>query len=113
MEPQYSRPGVIPQPPRPGELGVISYRMVQLLRETRPFLLFVAVYGFVVAGLMALAALGMIGTAVLSREVPSAMAGALVLAGVLYVFGAVAALFWSFILHRYAAALRKVEQGGR
>jgi hypothetical protein len=104
---------MIPQPARPGDLGVISHRMVQLLRETRPFLLFVAVYGFIVAGLMALAALGMIGTAVLSREVPSVMAGALVLVGGLYVFGAVAALFWSFTLHRYAAALRKVEQGGR
>ncbi|HEX6898687.1 MAG TPA: hypothetical protein VF789_03195 [Thermoanaerobaculia bacterium] len=113
MEPQYPRPGMIPQAPRPGELGVISYRMVQLLRETRPFLLFVAVYGFIVAGLMALAALGMIGTAVLSREVSSAMAGALVLAGGLYILGAVAALFWSFTLHRYAAAIRKVEQGGR
>ena len=116
MEPQYPRPGVTPQPPRQGEPGVVSHRMVQLLRETRPFLTFVTVYGFIVAGLMTLAALGMIGTAVLSREVPSSLAGVLVLTGGLYVFAAVAILVWSFTLHRYAGALRKVEQmeqGGR
>jgi hypothetical protein len=83
--------------------------MVQLLRETRPWVRFLAGYGFVVSVLLLLGALGSMVYAVITPG----RVGGLVGIAVAYALISVVTLVWAFPLYRYASSIRQVEAGGR
>lgn len=107
MEPQQPRPGTSPL--RAGDYGYITYRMVQLLRETRPWVRLLAGYGFLASALMLLGALALMVYAVTTPG----RQGYLVGVGVGYALISIVTLFWAFPLHRYASSIRRIEAGGR
>ena len=107
MEPQQIRPGV--PPPRTGEFGYVTHRMVQLLRATRPWVRFMAAYGFVMSVLLLLGALSLMIYVVIT---PGRLGGLMAVA-IAYAVISIVTLICAFPLHRYASFIRQIEAGGR
>lgn len=107
MEPQQHRPGLGPS--RTGEFGYVTHRMVQLLRATRPWVRFLAVYGFVMSALLLLGAVSLMIYVVIT---PGRL-GALIGVAVGYAVISIVTLICAFPLHRYASFIQQVETGGR
>jgi hypothetical protein len=90
---------------RPVPQAGVPQAIVDLLAQTRPWVTFLAVLGFVVCGFLGLAGIvGSIGGAFVKPR--------FALVGVVYVLLAVFYLFPSLFLMRYSRAIRKLTQGG-
>lgn len=90
--------------------GPITPLMIEHLRSTKPWVRFISVMLFISVGLIFVAALGLL---LIGAGMPGMAGGGLnvgiaimyIMLGILYVFPA-------YFLHRYASAIRDIEQGG-
>jgi hypothetical protein len=86
--------------------GPITRGMVEHLRDTRPWVLFVSILGFVGAGFMVVLALAVAVIGALPTESDElGLAGGIALAAV-YLLGALLYVVFAFRLYQYAAAIR-------
>ena len=86
------------QPPRPTEV-VLNDRVLELLRQTKPWVRFLSVMGFIICGLMLLTGLGT-GLTGVSTGRPE-MIGM----GILYPIMSILYIFPSLFLFRYASCI--------
>jgi len=97
----------------PEEYGAVTAAMVQSLVETRPWVYFLAVLGFVVAGFMVLAAIVAFAVVAFAQSFSSDFGAGGVVIGAMYaVFYIVIAglyLWVSYYLYRYATAIRELK----
>jgi len=96
-----------------GEYGAVTAAMVQSLVETRPWVFFIAVLGFIMAGFMVLLAFFIFAVAAFAQGFASELgAGGLVI-GAMYalIYVVVGGLYlWvSYSLYRYATAIRELQ----
>lgn len=104
MEP-LAQPRIGMEVPRAREYGPISYRMVQLFRETKPWARFVGVYSLVMAGLLFLFAL-LCAYGAVAGHAPAAI---MLSAAIFYVVGALLSLFWGYFANQYASSIGSIE----
>jgi hypothetical protein len=110
-------PGFQPRTPQPRtgmdvakEYGNVSYRMIQLFRETKPWARFVGVYSLVMAGVLFLFAM-LCAYAAVAGDAPAAI---MLSAAVFYVVVALLSLFWGYFANQYASSIGSIEaQRGR
>ncbi|MFP5284752.1 MAG: hypothetical protein ACLGI9_03345, partial [Thermoanaerobaculia bacterium] len=107
-------PGLQPRTPQPRtgvdvarEYGTVSYRMIQLFRETKPWARFVGVYSLVMAGVLFLFAL-LCAYAAVVGDAPAAI---MLSAAVFYVVVALLSLFWGYFANQYASSIGSIETG--
>jgi hypothetical protein len=89
-----------PRAPAPAS-GEVPAAILETMRQTRPWVLFLGVLGFVGCGLMVIAALGMAVTSGIAKWM-----------GLAYLVLAVIYLFPSLSLCRYGAAIRRLLAAG-
>ena len=96
-----------------GEYGAVTAAMVQSLVETRPWVYFIAVLGFVMAGFMVLAAIVAFAVVAFAQSFSSDFgAGGFVIGAtyaVIYLVLAGLYLWISYYLYRYATAIRELQ----
>jgi hypothetical protein len=90
---------------RSDEQLVLSPRVIDLMRNTGPWVRFLAILAYIFAGLLALGGIFMLVQSATARFRPVPPA-----AGVLYLVLAVVYLFPAGYLSRYASALRRLQQ---
>ena len=83
-------PGMWPMP----EAGIVTAEVLRSMRETRPWVRFLAVMGFIGSGLVVLSGLGMLGTM-----------GPMSWIGLVYLLMAALYFFPALHLHRYAGSI--------
>lgn len=106
-EQEFYRPPQADLTAAPAAEAGLTRRMVELLSQTRPWVLLIAIMGFVVTGLMVLGGLGLAVAVAVSDFEPQFLA-----IGVLYVFIALIYFFPCLFLLRFAGAIRKLGYGG-
>lgn len=102
-----------------GGTGVMSERIVASLRKTRPWVLFMAILGFIFTAFMVIASIPMIlGGSMLLGGAGADMAaagfpatGLMVGMGVMYLLMAVVSFMASLYLLRYSSALKRAVTG--
>ena len=87
----------------------VSDNMLDSLKATRPWVKFLAILGFIVCGLMALAALAFLGGA---SMVGGPMASLGPVLGVVYLLLVVLYFFPCLYLFRYAGAIARIPEAG-
>lgn len=87
--------------------GGITPRMIELLRKTRPWVLFLAVLGLIVTVLVVVLGFGF-GVVMLASGENQEMA----VLGVIYLFMALIYFFPCYYLLKYAAAIKSLVGGG-
>jgi hypothetical protein len=100
----------------PAPEGALTTRMIESLRQTKPWVRLMSIFGFVGAGLMVLGGLFMILAGVLGGAASRSMGGALrgapmVFMGVLYLLLAALYVYPSLLLFRYASAIGRALGG--
>jgi len=88
----------------------VSENMLDSLKATRPWVKFLAILGFIVCGLMALAALAFLGGA---SRMPGPMAGFGPVMGVVYLLLVLLYFFPCLYLYRYAGAIARIPAAGQ
>ncbi len=108
MEPNeiYRPPQSDLTPPAPAGDGGITPRMTELLKKTRPWVLFIAILGLVLTGLIVVVGLG-VAVMMLVGDEP-AMAGF----GLVYLFMALIYFFPCYFLLKFAGAIKRLVSGG-
>jgi hypothetical protein len=91
--------------PRAREYGPVSYRMVQLFREMKPWARFVGVYSLAMAGLLFL----FVGLCIYGAVVGDGPAAVMLSAALFYVMGALLSLFWGYFANQYASSIASIE----
>ena len=92
-----------------GEFSV-SDNMLESLRATRPWVKFLAILGFIVCGLMALAALAVLGGAG-GKEGPMASVGPAL--AVVYLLLVLLYFMPCLYLYKYAGAISRIAESGQ
>ena len=87
----------------------VSDNMLDSLKATRPWVKFLAILGFILCGLMALAALAFLGGA---RMMGGPMASLGPVFGVVYLLLVVLYFFPCLYLFRYAGAIARIPEAG-
>ncbi|PID48786.1 MAG: hypothetical protein CR991_09725 [Proteobacteria bacterium] len=95
-----------------GGAGLTSDRVINALRKTRPWVLLIAILGFIFTALMVLSGVSMLlggGSIGMSSSMPEEMMGGgfMVAMGVFYLIFAVVYFFLSLYLLRYAGAIKR------
>jgi len=93
------------QMPATDPTGAITPAVMESLSGTRPWVIFLAILGFILAGLMVLGGLGIMVAGGLSDQLPGAL-------GLVYIFLALFYLFPSLFLIRYGSAIGTLTSGG-
>lgn len=97
----------------PEEYGTLTAAMVQSLVETRPWVFFIAVLGFIMAGFMVLLAIFIFAVAAFAESFASELGAGGVVIGAMYaaIYIVVGGLYlWiSYYLYRYATAIRELQ----
>jgi hypothetical protein len=90
-----------------GREGTVPPAVVELLRQTKPWVTFLAIMGFIGAGLIGLAGLAVMafGAAMGPKGLPWPF-------GLVYILLAVFDIFPSLFLFRYGASIRRLLEGG-
>ena len=88
----------------------VSDHMLESLRATRPWVKFLAILGFIVCALMALASLAFLGGASMMQ---GPMAGIGPLLGVVYLVLVLLYFMPCLYLYKYAGAISRIPEGGQ
>jgi len=107
----YGPPTGFGQAPGGRPAQTITAGMAQHLQGTRPWVLFLAILGFIGCGLMVIGGLGMLALGGMAAGGPGAGLGAVVCFA--YVLVAVVYAVGSYLLYSYASAIKRFRQSGR
>ncbi|MDJ0839426.1 MAG: DUF5362 family protein [Acidobacteriota bacterium] len=102
-------------PPVRKSMSGITPEMIESLRKTRPWVLFISIIGFIFAGfllIMALIVMAVGGIGGFTSELPGLGAFGGILIGLVYAVAALFYIFPSLFLFRYAAAIRRLLNTG-
>lgn len=100
-----SEPSVPPAPPQPPR-DLVTAAMIESLRQTKPWVRFLSILGFIASALMVLIAIVIVIVGVVASQQAKAGEGALLIGmGLLYLVLAVLYIFPSRFLFRYAGAI--------
>jgi hypothetical protein len=96
--------------------STITSSMVESLRQTKPWVRFLSILGFISVGLMVLAGLFMMLSGIIGGTMARSMGGAvggapILLMGMLYLLFAVLYIFPSLFLFRYASSIARMQSG--
>ena len=97
--------------PAVSSVGGITPRMIELLGKTRPWVLLMAIMGFIGTGLMVIVGIVMAMMTALGAD-DAQLAGMGGILGVVYLFIAVIYFFPCWFLMKYAGAIRNLVDGG-
>lgn len=90
----------------------VTERMVAALRRTRPWVLFLAVLGFITSGFMVLLGMAMTLMSSFMGGMQDELGFPPIILGLVYLFVAAIYFFPCLLLQRYASAIRELVSGG-
>ena len=114
----YDPPATLNSDPEPAQEPTSGERhtprMLEYLRGTRPWVLFIAILGYVGAGFAAIGAFAVMAAAAISSNTTGiGETGLVVGMGLLYLVGAVVAVWWATMLIRYAQSIGRALESDR
>ncbi len=90
-----------------------TQRMLEYLRGTRPWVLFIAILGYVGAGFAAIGALAIMAAGTMSGSGRAAEKGLMVGMAVMYLIGAVVGVWWATMLIKYSQSIGRALESDR